>query len=241
MDRRILICSVMVLEYLGLAWAQDRLISPSKLEKFVDEITEIPTIEGFDVVNGFPVAKSLRIGMFSKKWKFHRDLPPTQVFAYGLSKEEATVPGPTIEAQQGISTSIKWENHLPTKHILPFDRTIPTAHPRTNIGIPTVVHLHGHIGPPATDGHATSWFTSQFSQCGPSWSRKTYIYNNKQHPGTLWYHDHAMGLTRVNLLAGLVGAYLIRHHPTEQLGVVLVNKVDRLREKLRTQQIEEWI
>ncbi|GER44465.1 cell division protein FtsP [Striga asiatica] len=116
---RILLLSVLVLEFLGLAWAQDRLISPSKLEKFVDEIPEIPTIKGFDVVNGFPVAKSLRIGMFSKKLR------------------------------------------------------------------------------------------------GPSWSTKTYTYNNKQQVGTLWYHDHAMGLTRVNLLAGLVGAYLIRHPPTE--------------------------
>ncbi|KAK6931015.1 Multicopper oxidase, type 1, partial [Dillenia turbinata] len=50
---------------------------------------------------------------------------------------------------------------------------------------------------------------------GPAWSRKTYRYHNHQHPGNLWYHDHAMGLTRVNLLAGLTGAYIIRHHEIE--------------------------
>ena len=43
----------------------------------------------------------------------------------------------------------------------------------------------------------------------------TYHYPNQQQPGNLWYHDHAMGLTRVNLLAGLLGSYIIHDHPIE--------------------------
>ena len=38
--------------------------------------------------------------------KFHRDLPATPVFAYGTTKENATVPGPTIEALHGVHTHI---------------------------------------------------------------------------------------------------------------------------------------
>ncbi|CAI0547801.1 unnamed protein product, partial [Linum tenue] len=147
--------------------------------------------------------------------KFHRDLPPTPVFAYGTSKHTATVPGPTIEAMGGVSTHVTWTNHLPPSHILPWDPTIPTAMPVAKKGIPTVVHLHGMIGGPESDGHAHSWFTNGFRETGPTWTTKTYHYPNVQHPGSLWYHDHAMGLTRVNLLAGLIGSYVIRDPKTE--------------------------
>lgn len=160
--------------------------------------------------------------------KFHRDLPATQVFAYGTSKENATVPGPTIEALHGVHTRIKWINYLPSKHILPWDPTIPTATPHKGKGVPTVVHLHGGIDEPQSDGHFAAWFTSRFKDRGPSWTRKTYDYHNLQHPGTMWYHDHAMGLTRVNLLAGLVGAYVIRHpHVELPLGLPYDEEFDR--------------
>lgn len=160
--------------------------------------------------------------------KFHRDLPRSRVFAYGTSREAATVPGPTIEALHGITTQIKWTNHLPSDHILPWDPTIPTARPHTRTGIPTVVHLHGGIDEPQSDGNAMSWFTSRFRQRGPSWTKQTYRYHNRQHPGTLWYHDHAMGLTRVNLLAGLVGAYVIRDPVVElPLGLPYGEEFDR--------------
>ncbi|XP_023538288.1 multicopper oxidase LPR2-like isoform X2 [Cucurbita pepo subsp. pepo] len=192
-------------------FGSERLINPKKLPMFVDDLPEIPTLSGFHGRH----SKHLRLGMFLKTWKFHRDLPPTPVFAYGVSKDSATVPGPTIEAIHGISTYVTWENHLPDRHILPWDPTIPTAIPAGNRGIPTVVHLHGGITEPGSDGHATSWFTNGFKQKGPSWTNKTYHYNNHQHPGNLWYHDHAMGLTRVNLLAGLIGSYIIRHPHVE--------------------------
>ncbi|KAL8470955.1 hypothetical protein ACS0TY_033505 [Phlomoides rotata] len=217
-EGRILVFELIILlvGFLNFAWADDGLISPSQLQMFVDELPNIPRINGFHLRNGVPHPGRLRIGMFRKKWKFHRDLPPTPVFAYGTSQKAATVPGPTIEALHGISTDINWENYLPSKHILPWDPTIPTAIPHTKKGIPTVVHLHGGIDEPQSDGYSTAWFTSRFRETGPSWTKKTYHYHNLQHPGTLWYHDHAMGLTRVNLLAGLVGAYIIRQPEIER-------------------------
>ncbi|KAK4484179.1 hypothetical protein RD792_011400 [Penstemon davidsonii] len=210
------------------AWGGDGLISPSFLEKFVDELSDMPRVKGFDVINGVHVPNSLKIGMFHKKWKFHRDLPPTPVFAFGTSREGASIPGPTIEALHGVDTYVKWENYLPSKHILPWDPTIPTAIPHTKKGIPTVVHLHGGIDEPESDGHSTSWFTAKFKERGPSWTKKNYHYHNVQHPGTLWYHDHAMGLTRVNILAGLCGAYIIRHPEIEMpLGLPYEEEFDR--------------
>lgn len=160
--------------------------------------------------------------------KFHRDLPPTTVYGYGLTKHTATVPGPTIEALYGVETHVRWQNHLPPKHILPWDPTIPTALTNTTRGIPTVVHLHGGIHAPESDGNANSWFTAKFKERGPAWTQKTYRYSNNQHPGNLWYHDHAMGLTRVNLLAGLIGAYIIRNPSLEgPLGLPHGEEFDR--------------
>ncbi|XP_050375377.1 multicopper oxidase LPR2-like [Argentina anserina] len=196
--------------------AEEQLVNLTRLQMFVDELPDMPRIQGFEVVNGVPKPRSFKVGMYKKKWKFHRDIPESTVYAYGKSKRAATVPGPTIEALHGISTSIEWQNNIhSTNHILPWDPTIPTAAPSTKKGIPTVVHLHGAIGEPASDGNSNAWFTADFRERGETWSKKTYHYYNQQHPGNLWYHDHAMGLTRVNLLAGLVGAYIIRHPDVE--------------------------
>lgn len=228
--KRIILYDLICVALMGvLIWGEeDKLVSPQQLEMFVDDLPDMPKLPAYNLVNGVPISKSLKIGMFQKKWKFHRDLPPTRVFAYGTSKHTATVPGPTIEALHGIDTYVTWQNHLPSKHILPWDPTIPTAIPTTKKGIPTVVHLHGSIGEPESDGHAQSWFTARFEEKGPTWTKKTYHYYNQQQPGNLWYHDHAMGLTRVNLLAGLIGAYIIRHPTIEDpLGLPFGDEFDR--------------
>ncbi|OMO60564.1 Multicopper oxidase, type 1 [Corchorus capsularis] len=199
----------------AISQGKDSLVNTSKLEMFVDELPDMPRIHGYDMVDGSPKPKLLTIGMFSKKWKFHRDLPATTVFAYGATRNTATVPGPTIEALHGTATYVNWQNYLPSKHILPWDPTVPTAIPSTKKGVPTVVHVHGGIHEPASDGNSNAWFTARFEEKGPAWSRQTYHYDNNQHPGNLWYHDHALGLTRVNLLAGLIGAYIIRQPDVE--------------------------
>ncbi|XP_068642870.1 multicopper oxidase LPR1-like [Aristolochia californica] len=224
-----LLCLRLLLFLVGAvcsSWADQGLINVSKLEMFIDELPDMPRIKGYNLDHGVPVPKTMKIGMFETKWKFHRDIPPTRVFAYGATSKTATVPGPTIEALQGVETSILWDNHLPSKHILPWDPTIPTAKPPH--GVPTVVHLHGGIHSPTSDGHADAWFTSGFKETGPAWTTKTYRYRNDQQPGNLWYHDHAKGLTRVNLLAGLIGSYTIRHPVVEDpLGLPSGDEFDR--------------
>lgn len=68
---RIFVLQIIYFALLGLvvfAWAEDGLINPTQLEMFVDELPDMPRIKGFHTVNGFPVPKSLQIGMFHKKW-----------------------------------------------------------------------------------------------------------------------------------------------------------------------------
>ncbi|MQL80365.1 hypothetical protein Taro_012831 [Colocasia esculenta] len=189
--------------------ARGQTLLASTLQMYVDPVPCIPKVYGFTVQGGKPIATPLTIGMYQKTWQFHRDLPPTPVFVYGTSAAAATFPGPTIVARQGVPLPITWQNNLPSSHILPWDKTVPTALPK-NGGVPTVVHLHGSVHPPQSDGSALAWFTAGFAEKGPAWSQATNTYPNVQPPGNLWYHDHALGLTRVNLLAGLIGAYVIQ-------------------------------
>ncbi|MFC7193936.1 multicopper oxidase family protein [Halosimplex aquaticum] len=138
--------------------------------------------------------------------KVHRDLPATTVWGYG-----GQFPGPTIEAEQGEPIYVQWQNDLPDDHLLPED---PTIHsdivPYDSPGTRVVTHLHGGNIEAASDGDPQAWFTRDFQETGPAFEKKDYYYVNDQPPATLWYHDHSLGITRLNVYAGLAGFYLLR-------------------------------
>lgn len=75
---------------------------------------------------------------------------------------------------------------------------------------PIVTHLHGAQVPSAFDGNPESWFTPGQAQTGPGFTTNIYTYPNAQEATTLWFHDHALGLTRINVYAGLAAFYLLR-------------------------------
>jgi spore coat protein A, manganese oxidase len=85
--------------------------------------------------------------------------------------------------------------------------------------IPAVVHLHGGEVPPVLDGGPDAWVTSDgqhighgfYSKDGWSQGQKHHIYRypNSQEASMIWFHDHALGATRLNVYAGLAGAYPI--------------------------------
>ena len=85
--------------------------------------------------------------------------------------------------------------------------------------IPAVVHLHGGDVPPVLDGGPDAWFTSDgvyqghayyTDPCTPAdGNEAVYIYPNGQEPAMIWFHDHLLGGTRINVYCGLAGAYPI--------------------------------
>jgi len=77
-------------------------------------------------------------------------------------------------------------------------------------GTPTVPHLHGSHSNAVYDGDSEAFFTPDFEVTGPQWREEVYYYDNTQPAAQLWYHDHALGLTRLNLYAGMAGNYIIR-------------------------------
>jgi spore coat protein A len=96
---------------------------------------------------------------------------------------------------------IDWVNKLPLKHFLPVDHTLHGAE-ADKPEVRTVAHVHGARTPPESDGYPESWHT-------PGQSRLVH-YPNEQEAATLWYHDHAMGITRLNMFAGLFGMFIVR-------------------------------
>ncbi|MCP2296724.1 Multicopper oxidase with three cupredoxin domains (includes cell division protein FtsP and spore coat protein CotA) [Nocardia amikacinitolerans] len=130
--------------------------------------------------------------------RYHRDLPETR--SWGFSRP---VLGPTLEAHRGRPAHITFRNEL-GPHVL-------AAHVDTGMHATTdldrtdprmTVHLHGAHNHPDFDGHPLiTWRNG---------GRIRNWYGNRQQATTLWYHDHAMGITRLNLQAGLAGMYYLR-------------------------------
>ncbi|MBD2527035.1 multicopper oxidase family protein [Nostoc sp. FACHB-133] len=88
-------------------------------------------------------------------------------------------PGPTIRAQRGRQSIVRFINNLPES---------------------MVIHLHGMASLPQYDGYAEDFI--------PFGYYKDYIYPNNR-AATLWYHDHALHQTSRHVYMGLAGMYII--------------------------------
>ncbi len=166
------------------------------LQKYVDPLPIPPVLR--------PGNQPTTITMSEFYQSLHQHMPKTKVWGYNNM-----YPGPTIEVMRGTPAHIQWESNLPPKHFLPVDHKLLGDDLYTP-EVRNVVHLHGIKVLPHSDGYPEAWFTPGFKQTGPAWQRKQYEYPNDQPATCLWYHDHALGTTRLNVCAGLAGFYIIR-------------------------------
>jgi spore coat protein A, manganese oxidase len=189
-----------VLTISASAPANPRALDPAKLEAFTDPLPLLPIAhsDGFRPSPEVPSRKVpfYHIEMREVLSKLHRDLAPTRQWGY-----EGMVPGPTVETRSGDELLVEWVNRLPAQHFLPIDHRLHGAE-RDKPEVRTVVHLHGGRTPPSSDGYPEDWY--------PPGHSATYFYPNRQDAATLWYHDHAMGINRLNIYAGLSGLFIIR-------------------------------
>ena len=103
--------------------------------------------------------------------------------------------------------------------------TAPTGNCGLNYSdvIPAVPHLHGGEVPAVLDGGPDAWFTNTPGISGHAYYTRggaqgdlsdtnsaVYNYPNKQEGANIWFHDHGLGVTRLNVYAGLAGGYLIK-------------------------------
>jgi spore coat protein A len=154
----------------------------------------------------------IEVEMNQFRQKVHRDLPATTVWGYN-----ASWPGPTIEAESCQSVIINWVSKLPATHLLPVDHSIHGAESNLPL-VRNVAHIHGACALPDDDGYPEAWFTAH-GEHGPKFNPRPSSYPNCQNAATLWYHDHALGITRLNVYAGLSGFYLIRDEAERALNL----------------------
>jgi spore coat protein A len=146
-----------------------------------------------------------RVEMKATTVKVHRDLPPTPMWGF-----DGCVPGPTFETRSGEGLLVEWVNALPAAHLLPVDHTIHGAE-KENPEVRAVVHLHGARAPSESDGYPEAWYPPGLSAICH--------YPNRQDATTLWYHDHTLGINRLNVYAGLIGAFLVRDAAEDTLNL----------------------
>ncbi len=137
-----------------------------------------------------------RVRMMEFERRLHSQLGPGKLWGY-----EGASPGPVLEARCGAPIEIEWLNELPREHLFPVDAHLHGCTPPTP-AVRTVPHVHGARTDSASDGLPENWFTPGHSA--------VYRYPNRQRAATLWYHDHAGGIARLNLYAGLAGFYFLR-------------------------------
>ncbi|MBV9142387.1 MAG: multicopper oxidase domain-containing protein [Pseudonocardiales bacterium] len=193
------------------------------LTKFLDPVRIPPVLRPGPGQHPHHMTIELR----ATKVSLHSELPPTTLWTYAGHS-----PGPTIEVRRGQPVHVTWRNEISGRYPLvaveveapgppgpegPFPQVGNTpgrdgAQPNQDIAnLPpwTVVHLHGARTDGSNDGLPENAVLPGRAQVAE--------YANDQQATTLWYHDHAMGITRLNVVSGLFGMYLIRDEEEDKL------------------------
>jgi FtsP/CotA-like multicopper oxidase with cupredoxin domain len=146
----------------------------------------------------------------------------THVWAYKISNGAVTAgplwPGFTVEAQRGVPVDVMYLNNINESYDavnLAVDQTLHWAMGTHSLDtytgpVPAVAHLHGGEVPAWSDGGPDAWFTPNGAAAGHAALTNVYRYPNTQEAATLWFHDHALGATRLNVYAGLAAFYFLR-------------------------------
>jgi spore coat protein A len=148
--------------------------------------------------------------------KVHSDLPATTLFGY-LQGSEGSDPGwasylgPAIVAKTNVGVAVNYTNRLlPDDYLKVFTNGGSSYTQQIDpddagtLGVRTLTHLHGGFVAASDDGNP---FATPATASGDT---QSVYYPNEQPASLLWYHDHYEGDTRMNVVAGLAAAYLLR-------------------------------
>jgi FtsP/CotA-like multicopper oxidase with cupredoxin domain len=140
--------------------------------------------------------------------------------------------GPVINVQRGCPLTIVWNNKLSgmgamgadgPSQVMPPINPIPMDFPSwmwraMNPSVGIVPHLHGAKAEHTSDGWPLEpvGYVGNTSTYGFPTSR-SYRYPNDQRASMLWFHDHGMDNTAVQVHAGLAGLYFIRDKSDEDI------------------------
>jgi FtsP/CotA-like multicopper oxidase with cupredoxin domain len=146
--------------------------------------------------------------------------------------------GPVIVAQRDRPVRVKFTNNLPTgaggNLFIPVDTSymgagfVPSGAGYSTTEMYTqnraATHLHGATTPWISDGTVFQWITPAGETTSyprgvsvqnvpdmpdPGPGSLTFFYTNQQSARLMFYHDHAAGITRLNVYAGMAAGYLV--------------------------------
>jgi spore coat protein A, manganese oxidase len=204
-----------------------------EIRQFIEPLPTPPEIDA----TGAYAAYTITMSEFQQKVlpeDFYAPLPSpfdAGTFVWGYN---GSYPGPSIITRRGFPVTATYINNIanstPTEpaflqRYLTVDQTLHWADPLGCMAdpscdptapylgpVPATVHLHGGEVPSAFDGGPDSWFTPT-GLTGPGFVSNVYFYPNEQEPTSLFYHDHALGTTRLNVYSGLAGFYFVNGTP----------------------------
>jgi spore coat protein A len=216
------------------AWAFAQ--SPTNLRKFVTSLPGLGPSAKNEIGQYIPLATKNTINFAGQvtdtynmavapfRETMHPDLPGKTQFLgyYDLATGDQKYLGGAIVAVKGRPVLLNVTNQAPNRAIIPIDPTIMAGPNGLTVGdLPLnriATHLHGGLTPWFSDGTPYQWFTPS-GQAGVSFMNvpgtnpppgtATYYYPNQQSARLVWYHDHAMGITRTNAYLGIAAPYII--------------------------------
>lgn len=164
---------------------------------------QLPTLAELGIIDATG-GGSATIDMVNATHQFHSALAATPTFAYRGGTVQQNYLGPVVVAKQGVPFNLTMVNRLgahPLASAIDYGLQGAVTADATTPRVST--HLHGGNTSPGNDGDPNDTFATGAS--------KTYHYENTQEAAGLWYHDHALGITRLNVFAGLASGYLVRN------------------------------
>ncbi len=195
------------------------------VRQFVDPLTN-PLNPAFPGVRRPAANASVKLTIRESIGSFALNRPngmpiATRFWGYALGQSTLeTFPGPTFEVDRGKGLTVTYVNGLDgVPNRMPVDTTLEWANPGSLGGlapVPLVTHLHGARSETRADGLPEAWSTPTDLYRGRLFA-KPYTYQNEQEAAHLWYHDHVLGITRLNVYMGLAGFYFIRDANEDKL------------------------
>jgi FtsP/CotA-like multicopper oxidase with cupredoxin domain len=208
------------------------------LRKFVDLLPSIPVAVPDQITYASTNSDYYEIELIETLVQMHADLPNmTRVRMYHQTNggPAASYLGPLIIAQKGRPVRIKFTNKLQPgaggNLFIPVDTTVMGSGMGAD-GTPYLenrsgIHLHGGNTPWISDGTPHQWTVPALDAGNTSHPKgvsttdvpdmpptnpgeMTIYYTNDQSARLMFYHDHAYGITRLNVYAGVAAGYLLQ-------------------------------
>jgi spore coat protein A len=218
----------------GRAWAFAQ--SPTNIRKFITTLPGLGPAGANNIGQYLPLATKTtttfaglgtdvyNLGVKQFGQKMHPDLPRATHFwgYYDLATGDQKYLAGVIVAKRGRPVLLNVTNQLPNKALIPVDPTLDAGPNGIKVGdLPfnrIATHLHGGFTPWFSDGTPFQWF-DPFGKTGASFMKvpgthppigtATYYYPMDQSARFVWYHDHAMGITRTNAYSGIASALVL--------------------------------